>query len=150
MYKRILVPLENSPYDAAILEHIRPLARMCGASLRLIHVADGWVAQHHHELHLRESEEMRQDREYLDRIAEELAAEGFDVEAILAGGDPTKEIVAACEREECDLIAMSTHGHRFLQDLVRGSVASGVRHLSRTPLLLVRGESHVGQERPPE
>lgn len=149
MYTRILVPLEHSPYDAAILAHIRPLARMCGASLRLIHVADGWVAQHHRELHLRESEEMRQDREYLERVAEELATEGFAVEAILAAGDPTREIVAACEREQCDLIAMSTHGHRFLQDLVRGSVASGVRHLSRIPLLLVRGEPHGGEAQQP-
>ena len=142
MYQRILVPLENSAYDVAVLDHVRRLARLCGATIRLIHVADGWVAQHHHELHLRESEEMRLDREYLERVAAELAADGIGVEAILAGGDPTREIVAACEREQCDLIAMATHGHRFLQDLVRGSVVSGVRHMTATPLLLVRGSAN--------
>jgi nucleotide-binding universal stress UspA family protein len=84
---------------------------------------------------------MRHDREYLERVAAELAAEGIGVEAILAGGDPTREILAACEREQCDLIAMATHGHRFLQDLVRGSVVSGVRHMTDTPLLLVRGSA---------
>ena len=146
MYQRILVPLENSPYDVAVLDHVRRLARLCGATVRLIHVADGWVAQHHHELHLRESEEMRLDREYLERVAAGLAAEGIGVEAILAGGDPTHEIVAACEREECDLIAMATHGHRFLQDLVRGSVVSGVRHMTETPLLLVRGSAEAASE----
>ncbi len=146
MYQRILVPLENSPYDVAILDHVRRLARLCGASVRLIHVADGWVAQHHHELHLRESEEMRHDRQYLEQVAAELASDGIAVEAILAGGDPTSEIVAACEREQCDLIAMSTHGHRFLQDLVRGSVVSGVRHTTTTPLLLVRGSAGAGSE----
>lgn len=146
MYQRILVPLENSAYDVAILDHVRRLARLCGATVRLIHVADGWVAQHHHELHLRESEEMRLDREYLERVAAELAAEGIGVEAILAGGDPTREIVAACEREQCDLIAMATHGHRFLQDLVRGSVVSGVRHMTATPILLVRGSAEAASK----
>jgi nucleotide-binding universal stress UspA family protein len=146
MYQRILVPLENSAYDVAILDHVRRLARLCGATVRLIHVADGWVAQYHHELHLRESEEMRHDREYLERVAAELAAEGIGVEAILAGGDPTREIVAACEREQCDLIAMATHGHRFLQDLVRGSVVSGVRHMTATPLLLVRGSADAASK----
>ncbi len=146
MYQRILVPLENSPYDVAILDHVRRLARLCGATVRLIHVADGWVAQHHHELQLRESEEMRHDREYLEKVAAELESDGIAVEAILAGGDPTREIVAACEREQCDLIAMATHGHRFLQDLVRGSVVSGVRHMTTTPLLLVRGSAGAASE----
>ena len=44
VYSRILVPLEHSAYDAAILEHVRPLARLCGAAVLLIHVADGWAA----------------------------------------------------------------------------------------------------------
>jgi nucleotide-binding universal stress UspA family protein len=141
MFSRILVPLEHSPYDSAILAQVRKLAKLCGASLRLIHVADGWVAQNYKELKLRESEEMRRDREYLEKLAADLAREGFHVEAILAGGDPTQEILAACEREQCDLIAMATHGHRFLNDLVRGSVVAGVRHRATTPILLVRGSS---------
>jgi nucleotide-binding universal stress UspA family protein len=89
---------------------------------------------------------MRHDREYLEQVAAELESDGIAVEAILAGGDPTREIVAACEREQCDLIAMATHGHRFLQDLVRGSVVSGVRHMTTTPLLLVRGSPEAGSE----
>lgn len=139
MYKRILVPLEHSPYDAAILEHVCRLARLCGSAVILIHVADGWAARNMGPLALRESEEMRSDREYLDRVASELEREGLDVDAILANGDPAREITAAAERERCDLIAMSTHGHRFLSDLVRGSVAESVRHRSFVPVLLVRG-----------
>jgi nucleotide-binding universal stress UspA family protein len=125
---RILVPLENSPYDEAIVAHVRELARFCGASVVFIHVADGWVARNMKQLDLRESEEMREDLEYIERVAAGLAADGLAAEAILAGGDPGKEILAAAERERCDLIAMSTHGHRFLSDLVRGSVANAVRH----------------------
>ncbi|MDQ6887440.1 MAG: universal stress protein [Gemmatimonadota bacterium] len=140
MYRRILVPLEHSHYDEAILEHVQRLARLCGSSLRIIHVADGWVARNIHELDLRESEEMRKDREYLEQVAADLEAEGFEVEAILATGDPPHEIADAAAREQCDLIAMSTHGHRFFGDLFYGSVADGVRHRCTVPVLLVRGE----------
>lgn len=139
MYKRILVPLEHSPYDAAILDHVARLSRVCHASLILIHVADGWAARYFDDLHLRESEEMRVDREYLDRVSAELEADGLQVDAILATGDPAREIAAAAEREKCDLIAMSTHGHRFFSDLVYGSVAESVRHRSLVPVLMVRG-----------
>ena len=139
VYSRILVPLEHSPYDAAILEHIRPLARLCGSALVLIHVADGWAARNLKQLDLRESEEMQKDRAYLDRVCGELSSEGFDADALLANGDPANEILAAAERERCDLIAMATHGHRLVGDLVYGSVAESVRHKSSIPVLLVRG-----------
>ncbi|HEX7241156.1 MAG TPA: universal stress protein [Longimicrobiaceae bacterium] len=145
MYRRILVPLENSAYDRAILEHVRKLAGMCRASLLLVHVADGWVARTHHQLNLRESEEMAQDRRYLDEVAAELAGDGLEVDAVLAGGDPSREIVQLADREGCDLIAMSTHGHRFISDLLYGSVADAVRHRSTVPVLLVRG-SAAGRE----
>lgn len=139
MYKRILVPVENSPYDAAIIEHVRGLAKFTGASVVLLHVADGWAARYAKQLELRESEEMRQDREYLERLQADLERDNIDADSVLAGGEPSKEIVEAADREQCDLIAMSTHGHRFLKDLLYGSVASAVRHITHVPVLLVRG-----------
>jgi len=138
MYTRILVPLENSRTDEAIVAHIRELARLCGASLVLMHVADGFAARNIGSLELRESEEIRKDRAYLDAVAARLSADGFAVEAVLASGDPAKEITAAAEREHCDLIAMGTHGHRGVKDLIYGSVANEVRHQSMVPVLLVR------------
>jgi universal stress protein A len=139
MYKRILVPVENSPYDAAILEHVRGLAKLCGASVLLIHVADGWVARNANQLDLRESEEMRTDLAYLESLCGDLERDGIDADSVLAGGDPSREIVEAATREQCDLIAMSTHGHRFVKDVLYGSVANEVRHITRVPVLLVRG-----------
>ena len=140
MYQRILVPVEHSPYDEVILGHIRKLARTCNdASIVLIHVADGWAARNINQLDLRESEEMKSDREYIEAIADSLEKEGFQAEAILAGGDPAKEITDCAVRENCDLIAMATHGHRGLSDVLRGSVANEVRHISMLPVLMVRG-----------
>ena len=138
MYKRVLVPLEHGPADEFILQHVRDLARWSGASVVLIHVADGWAARVHGPLKLRESEEMKSDREYIERVCTEMSSAGLEVDAVLASGDPSTEIAAAAERESCDLIAMATHGHRFLNDVVRGSVASEVRHKSMIPVLLVR------------
>ena len=141
MYSRILIPLEHSASDASILEHVRPLARMCGSTLVFIHVADGWAARNISQLQLRESDEMRDDRAYLERVAAEMTAEGFQTEAILATGEPGTEIAAAATRENCGLIAMATHGHKFFADLWRGSVANEVRHWSLVPVLLVRIKS---------
>lgn len=140
MYRRVLVAVEHSPFDACIIEHVRQLARVCGSKVVLIHVADGWAARNIRYLDLRESEEMREDRAYLEQLCSDLERDGYEADAILASGDPSKEIAAAAEREKCDLIAMATHGHRFLSDVVRGSVANEVRHLSRVPVLMVRGD----------
>ena len=141
MYKRILVPLEHSQYDDVIVEHVRKLARSVGASIVLIHVADGWAARNIKALNLRESEEMQGDRKYIEAIGASLSADGFSVDSVLAAGDPGEEIAAAAEREHCDLIAMSTHGHRGISDVLRGSVANVVRHISMVPVLMVRGPS---------
>ena len=141
MYARILVPLENSPYDETILAYVRTLARHCGSAIVLIHVADGWAARNIKQLDLRESEEMREDRAYLERVCDTLRAEGFDADAVLAAGDPATEIAEAAIRERCDLIAMATHGHRGLNDVVRGSVASELRHKTLVPVLMVRSQA---------
>ena len=142
MYARILVPLEHTPFDDTIVEHVRKLAKLCGSTIVFIHVADGFAARNIKALDLRESEEMQEDRAYIEHVCATFTTEGFDADCILATGDPGEEIAAAAEREKCDLIAMSTHGHRFLNDLVRGSVASEVRHRSEVPVLLVR--AHPG------
>jgi nucleotide-binding universal stress UspA family protein len=141
MYKKILMPVENSPYDDAIVDHVRELAKLCNSSIVLIHVADGWAARNIGQLKLRESEEMKKDREYIEKVSASLEADGLDAEALLASGDPASEIAQAAVREGCDLIAMGTHGHKFIGDLVHGSVSNTVRHSSRIPVLLVRGSS---------
>ncbi|MBV6522271.1 MAG: hypothetical protein MNPFHGCM_02417 [Gemmatimonadaceae bacterium] len=138
MYHRILVPLEHSSTDEHIVNHVRILARFCQASVVLIHVADGWAARNIRHLALRESEEMKKDRAYIERIAAEMVRDGFAAEAVLATGDPATEIAAAALHENCDLIAMATHGHRLIGDVVYGSVANEVRHKSMIPVLLVR------------
>jgi nucleotide-binding universal stress UspA family protein len=138
MYRRILVAIEHSPADQAILEHVRQLAMEVGAELHLVHVADGWAARNFDQLQLRESEEMKDDRDYLAQLAADLTARGLKVSTELAMGDPATELIRLSEERGVDLLAMSTHGHRFLNDLVRGTTVNRVRHLVKIPVLLLR------------
>jgi len=141
MYRRILVAVENSPADRTIVSHVSELARLTGASLLLVHVADGWAARNFDQLKLRESEEMKTDRDYLDRLQAELEGRGLKVETRLAMGDPADELVKVSEEQGVDLIAMSTHGHRFVKDVLLGATADKVRHLVKVPVLLLRAQN---------
>jgi nucleotide-binding universal stress UspA family protein len=140
MYQHILIPLENSATDRAILDHVIPLAKLTGAKLLLLHVADGWVARNFNQLKLAESEEMRSDRDYLEKIASELRDAGFSVATELALGNPPEEILKVAEAVGCDLIAMAGHGHRFFGDLFHGSTITEVRHHTNIPLLVLRAK----------
>jgi manganese transport protein len=138
MYKKILVALENGQADASMLPHVGQLASLVGAELVLIHVADGFAARNFDQLKLAESEEMLADRRYLEAQAGTLRGQGLRVSVVLARGNPPTEILKAAEQERCDLIAMTTHGHRGLEDVIHGSTITAVRHKSQIPLLLVR------------
>jgi len=140
MYRRIMVAIENSPADRTILNHVKELAALTGAEILLVHVADGWAARHYDQLNLRESEEMRVDREYLDRLASELTSDSLRVSTELAMGDPANQLIRLAEERKVDLIAMSTHGHRFFNDLLRGTTVSKVRHVVKIPVLLLRAQ----------
>lgn len=138
MYKSILIPVENSPADQAILNHIQPLARLTGAKLLLLHVADGWVARNYEQLQLAESEEIQQDRAYLENRRQQMEAAGFACETLLAMGEPSAEIIRVAGERNIDLIAMSTHGHRFIADLLLGETVNKVRHTVTVPILLLK------------
>ena len=138
MYRRILVAVENSAADRTILDHVRQLAMLTNAEILLVHVADGWAARHFNDLQLRESEEIKADRAYLESLVRSLP--GLRVSTELAMGDPADELIRLVEERHADLLAMSTHGHRFLNDLIRGTTVSKVRHLVKVPVLLLRAQ----------
>jgi nucleotide-binding universal stress UspA family protein len=138
MYRKILVALENSPADKSLLPHVSELARRLQSQLLLVHVADGWAARNFDELKLVESAEMKADRDYLQQTAAQLQAAGLTVTTRLALGNPPAEILKTAQEGNCDLIAMTSHGHRFLGDVLFGSTIHEVRHRTSIPVLLVR------------
>jgi len=138
MYDTILVTLDGTATDRAIIEHITQLARMAHSRLVLLHVADGWAARTYGPDAV--SPEIAEDTAYLEKVRAEFQAAGIPAQAELAYGDPAKEIIKWVQQRGCDLVAMSTHGHRFLADVFLGATASRVRHSISVPLLLLRAK----------
>ena len=137
MYETILVTLDGTATDRAIIDHIKQLAKLAHSRLVLLHVADGWAARNYHRFQLAESEEMKEDRAYLEKVASDLRGQGLGVKTHLALGEPATGILKTAKEEACDLIAMTTHGHRFFKDLLYGSTITRVRHRARVPVLLM-------------
>ena len=136
MYDKILVTLDGTPTDRAIIEHVKQLAKLAHSRIVLVHVADGWAARTYG--HDAVSPEIAEDTAYLHKIQAEFQAENIPTDAELAYGDPPDEIVKWVNNKGCDLVAMSTHGHRFLADLFLGTTATRVQHRISVPVLLLR------------
>jgi nucleotide-binding universal stress UspA family protein len=138
MYKTILVTLDATPTDRAIIEHIKQLAKLIQSRVVLLHVADGWAARIFGADAV--SPEITEDTAYLHRVWSEFQSAGIPAEAELAYGEPADEIVKWVGQKGCDLVAMSTHGHRLLADIFLGSTASRVQHRISVPVLLLRAK----------
>jgi len=138
MYNKILVTLDATPTDRAIIEHVKPLAKWAGSHVVLLHVADGWAARTYGPDAV--SPEITEDTVYLGKVRSEFQSAGISTEAELAYGDPVKEIVNWVQQKGCDLVAMSTHGHRFIADIFLGTTASRVQHSISVPVLLLRAK----------
>jgi nucleotide-binding universal stress UspA family protein len=138
MYDTILVTLDGTPTDRAIIEHIKELAKLAHSRLVLLHVADGWAARTYGRDAI--SAEIAEDTAYLEKVRAEFQSIGIPAEAELAYGEPVKEIINWVQRKGCDLVAMSTHGHRFLADLFLGTTATQVQHSVSVPVLLLRAK----------
>ena len=138
MYKTILVTLDGTPTDQAIIEHVKQLAKLAQSRVVLLHVADGWAARTYGPDAV--SPEITEDTAYLEKVRAEFQSAGINADAELAYGDPVREIVKWVKQKGCDLVAMSTHGHRFIADIFLGSTASRVQHNISVPVLLLRAK----------
>jgi len=136
MYNKILVTLDATPTDRPIIEHIKTLARIMHSHIVLLHVADGWAARMYGPDAV--SPEVTEDKAYLEKIQTEFQSAGITAESSMAFGDPASEIIKWIQEQGCDLVAMSTHGHRFLGDLLLGTTAPKVQHNVSVPVLLLR------------
>jgi len=138
MYKTILVTVDGTPTDRAIIDHVKQLAKLSQGRVILLHVADGWAARTYGRDAV--SPEIAEDTDYLKQVRSEFEASGISADAELAYGDPAKEIIRWVKQKGCDLVAMSTHGHRFFADLFLGTTASRVQHNVSVPVLLLRAK----------
>ena len=133
VYKKILVTIDCSPVDEAILRHISAVARQNEAQVYLLHVV------HSHTLD--QDRVMReQTRSCLDTYRTTLQAQGIEAHIVVRSGEPDDEILAEIAGADYDLVAMATHGHTFIGDLLFGSVSRSLKHKISIPLLLLKSE----------
>jgi len=138
MYDTILLTLDGTPTDRAIIEHIKQLAKLAHSRLVLLHVADGWAARTYGPDAV--SPEITEDMAYLEKVRAEFQSAGIAAQSELAYGEPADQIIKWVEEKACDLVAMSTHGHRFLADLFLGTTATRVRHSIDVPVLFLKAK----------
>ena len=138
MFKKILVALDHSKADNVLLPRVKELAKLTQAEILLLHVSTGWAAQWQDNLNLSDSQEIKEDREYLESVAAGLRGEGFTVTARHDRGEPARAILKTARAEHCDLIAMAAHGHKLIADLIHGTTITKVRHESEIPIFLVK------------
>jgi manganese transport protein len=138
MFKKILVALDHSKADKVLLPRVKELATLTQAEILLLHVSTGWAAQWQDNLNLSDSQEIKEDREFLEDVAEGLREEGFRVTARHERGEAARAILQTARAEHCDLIAMAAHGHKLIADLIHGTTITKVRHESEIPIFLVK------------
>ncbi len=133
VYKKILVAIDCSQVDEVIVKHVAALARHNKAQVCLFHVV------HSHTLDqdraLREEAE-----ECLKSHLRTLRAEGVEAYTVIRSGEPDTEILEEIEGKDYDLVAMATHGHSYIGDILFGSVSRTLKHRINIPLLLIRAD----------
>lgn len=137
LYRKIMVALDCSPVDNTIIGHVKALAQQNDAQVYLMHVV------HSHTLD--------QDRVLREETLKSMEAyrktfqdAGIEAEVIVRSGEPGPELLKQIEQSDYDLVAMATHGHSFLGDLLFGSVSRTLKHSISIPLLLVGPEKKGG------
>ena len=138
MFKKILVALDHSKADNVLLPRVKELAALTKSEIVLLHVSTGWAAQWQDNLNLSDSQEMKEDRKYLEHVAAGLREEGFKVTTRHERGEPARAVLQTARAERCDLIAMAAHGHKLIADLIHGTTIDKVRHESEIPIFLVK------------
>lgn len=136
-YSTILVPLDHSASDHEAIGNALALARMHHSRIILLHVEEGVTSQMFGSLS--STAEITEGQDYLAHIVSSLRDQKVDVDVVVRhGNNPAKEIAAAVEEVQPDLVVMASHGHRGLKDLVFGTTINSVRHRVKAPLLIVR------------
>jgi nucleotide-binding universal stress UspA family protein len=146
LYQRILVPLDGSQRAEAIMPHVTELARRYDATVILMRVVvpvvQPTLTYGGLPTYTLSGNEMAASAEaahtYLADWQARLSHKGIEVKTIVTSGPVVAMILQAAERENADLIAMSSHGRTGLPRVFYGSVAAGVLHQTEHPLLLIR------------
>jgi nucleotide-binding universal stress UspA family protein len=140
---KLLVPVDNSDSAMRALEHAIRLAKENGpVELVIVHAHEPPIIYGEISLYLPQEKADELQREYSDEILgpaiEKAKAAGVTFTSQVLIGDIPKSIVSCAEALACDGIVMGTRGMTAIGNLVMGSVATKVIHLTKLPVTLVK------------
>jgi universal stress protein A len=131
IYKKILLTMDCSEVDGPIVEHVSALAPQNKAEVVLLHVVHAHSLDQDRALH-------NKAIIILDACLADLRAKGIEAHSIVKSGEPDTEILHEIEDGGYDLVAMATHGHTLIGDILFGSVSESLKHKISIPLLLLK------------
>jgi nucleotide-binding universal stress UspA family protein len=148
MYDRILVAVDGSPTSERALAEAAGLARLCAATLRLVHVIDPLAhitGFERPDLYLRDIQPAirRNGEAVLEKARASVADHHVKVETVLAEseGERVSDVIIEQARAwPADLLVLGTHGRRGVDRMLMGSDAELVARRAPVPILLVRLE----------
>ena len=146
IYKRILCPVDFSPFSKAALDEAVKLAAGMDSELRLLHAyqnpafvlpMSGYVGPTG-EMVARMRQQLGHE---LEALAHDARAQGVKVETTVIEGVAYSAIVDFAKEWSADLIVIGTHGRTGLSHVLTGSVAERVVRLAQCPVLV----THAGK-----
>ena len=142
MYRRILVPLDGSIFSERALPLATTIARATNASIELVRAA--WMpsmpALDPIDAQVRA---VREARSYLEAVADELRAQGFNAEVSVPFALADAGILREVERRQADIVVMASHRKPTPEQKVYGSVAQAVLAKSPVPVIVMRVDETI-------
>jgi nucleotide-binding universal stress UspA family protein len=132
VYENILLLLDCSPVDEAILNHVVELARIHNSRVHLFHVVHAHTLDQQRVL-------VAETQKCLSRAQAVFEKQHIPATCSFSEGEPSELVLAKVTGSDFDLVALATHGHRGISDVVLGSVSRVLKHDSDKPILLLRG-----------
>jgi nucleotide-binding universal stress UspA family protein len=133
-FRKILLPLDESPASTAVLGPALELAQLFEASLVFLHIAESARKGQAK----REPGDFASEKAWLEKAAREARSLGIETVSVVEPGEASSAILENARRHGCDLIAMTTHGRSGIGRLAVGSVTEKVLRNATLPLLVVR------------
>jgi len=148
--RRITVPLDGSELAEKALPYAMELAKDLGGRVHLVRVAETFrdevtetpthiFTSPSYKAMLEQFDKLEQEAQrYLDAMATKLSSDDVDVTWEIMSGDPWRQLLRYVERDDPDLIVMTTHGRGGLARWFYGSVSDRLLTTESTPLLVIR------------
>lgn len=137
MFKKILIPMDDSELGREALQQGLALAKLSGGEVTILYAIETpyELVSDYGQLEQAQAHKARA-KKVLQQISTEARSRGIPTQAIIVEQHPVPAILEAAK--EHDLVVMATHGRKGVERVLMGSVTDKVLHNCSTSILVVR------------